>query len=609
MANWRGVHTKKFFPTGLGKALDGMQKANAALATALGVTEKYLRITTQLARVVSANPVEMALRAAIEEIQAFIDGIKGNTGVHAIMIPIQKNLLGVLKATGVDRIDITPYLNHIGAKNSRAGDIAYEMTPDTIRWINDTTNATGGNAGFWRELAISLRDEGDIARPLFPSNYAVTGVAVVMGAVDVAPIYAFNDLFMNLLNFGVRADMAARTQPIAGGLRARVIPIPGENRLGVQLDWTPVPVLMARAAFFKSTLKIKEIIIVRGQNPLLRERFLWHQNFPTPYEPVEYKENIKEYYVYKTDKEPQVLARIKNDGFIARYVDSVPLEDGKHYYYALSLVYEVDGVGAKPSQFSNVAHIHYRQRWHTTRGSEPPDWFYTPALITLFPVLQDIVGKAELYLAGLLTRTTINSGIGQLVLQTLRQIEMLLLDAKRVAASLKRLESMVRLLAQQEIAGMRATTITVERGGMQAWMRELAHRLSDTKDPSRPPYDHQELVAGFIILAGAPREPRLQPIRDLLELFFGEGEKHPLEDVLATMDVITQPGPPLYGAPPGIVLSDPTRNPIVGFDQSMQPIRTADVAANPDAAPETKDPTRPVVFDGTLTPSTRADGC
>lgn len=108
---------------------------------------------------------------------------------------------------------------------------------------------------------------------------------------------------------------------------------------------------------------------------------------------------------------------------------------------------------------------------------------------------------------------------------------------------------------------MYATVITNPSGGINGWLSELAQRMSDTTDPSRPQLSDQSLVLGFVVVAGAPRLPDLSAMTALFNMFFGSHPKNPLFDILQTMDGKPAPAPTTPAAPAPILGYDPALNP------------------------------------------------
>ncbi len=583
--NWHSADLGRFFPNEMRKAADAVSDLNDQIAQGLAIVKSALEFAAAVAAVASADPLELALREAIAQIEEFIDGILEGTTAHALMVPIQKQFYGIgdpIPPTDKDPTSLTPSFDQLAEDGGYPQRVIQDITPETISFVNNSTTALGGNAGYWRVVALSLQDEGDFAKPIFPANFAVAGTAVIFGSESLTGLYRIIAILNKLLHMGLRADMSSRSQPRANNLTARIMPIPTEGRIGVQLDWTPVPPLLIKPLFSSEKAIITEIFVIRSTNPLLRERFAWGNVFPAEPGDSDLPETL----------DTKVIARLRNDGFIARYVDTdSTLEISKPYYYTLSVRYRIGDVFQPMSQFSNTVRVFYDGIPHTTRLSVPPDWFATPSLVQLFPPLQSLSSKIKLYVEGLLTRTVSNNGIADLIKQTVTQIGLLLDQANAVAADLNAIEDLLRSLAAENGTGIYTTNIEVASGGMSAWMGQLATRLSDPADPTRPPFDNGELTAGFVIVAGAPNLPRLAKFRALLALLFGKGSDNPYKQAVDSLP------DPLPLASTGATTT---------FADNMQPVTAATAGGAPAV---TLAPGRKIVFDASMTPSTTLDDC
>lgn len=581
---WHQAELDKLFPDALRDAVSAIDAVNDQITTAYSIIKAALEAAKLLADLASQDPIEAALRQAIEQIEAFLDGLLEGTTAHAIMIPIQKQYFGLgepIPPNSVDPTSITPSFDDLVDDGGYAQQVVRDITPESISFVNTTATATGGNQGYWRELVLSLYDSGDFAKPDFPSNFAVTGACVVFGSENLADLYKIIALLNRLLNMGFRADMAARSQPAPSTLSARIMPMPTKGTIGVQLDWAPIPPVKLAPLFSGEQMIITDIFVIRSTDAQLRERFSWGKVFST--EPTSSNDLV-------SNVNTRVIASIKNDGFISRYIDDSDLDINQAYYYAIALRYRIGDVVQPMSLLSNVVRVFYDARPGTTRFSEPPDWFATPSLVQLFPILETINSKIKLFINGLLARTASNNGIASLIDQTIQQIEALLAQGQKIADELQELENLLRNLANADTAtGIYTTTFDVSRGGMQAWTGELARRLSDGSDPTRPPFDGHELVAGFVIVAGAPTLPRLEAFRALLELFFGSSPDNPFKVAFDSMgtpppptaitfdgNMVATRSPATSTATTGLVTIPSVTKPQVVFDSSMKPAETAD---------------------------------
>lgn len=594
MANkWRSVNIGMFLPNQLLLLADGASEIADQTSNALNAIKSALEIAKALAAAAATNPIEAALRALIDELNALIDALTEDSAVHAIMIPFQKQYFGrgiPAPRESVDPYTVAPNFDQLVNDNAYAEQVVSDITPNTITFINSANTATGGNAGFWKELILSTRDAGDTARPRFANNFAVTGVALVYGSESMKELSRILAALDTLFFLGSRMDPSARTRPVAENVRVLAVPVPGENRIGVQIDWTPVPPVKINALYSDESFKIKEIFIVRSTDPRIRERFSWHGVFPT--EPAD--SGLQE------SGKTKVIARLKNDGFISRYIDNDPaLEENTTYYYTLALRYFIDDEAQPMAPFSAVRRAFYTRRPGSTRRSEPPDWWATPSLVQLFPLLEDYINQAQLFIASLLTRTTSNSGLVNVLQQIINQIERTVRRLEDIVEELERIIDLLRALTDSSLAAISSTKFSVSSGGLDGWLAELARRLSDTSDPTRPPFDNGELVGGVVIVAGAPNILQLTAVDQLLALFFGNnGASRTTAD--RVIDVLGDPPPSLNAVATSLLdnngrLSPAPSNTTIVFAEDFTATRSTTPAVSPQ------------FLDASLTPTTESD--
>jgi hypothetical protein len=262
----------------------------------------------------------------------------------------------------------------------------------------------------------------------------------------------------------------------------------------------------------------------------------------------------------------KVVARIRNNGFVVSFTDSKNLLDPKKtYYYTTCVRYAVDLEVQPMGSLSNVARVERTGPQPSSRQAIPPDWYATSTLAEMFPPLQEAINAVQFGASRLRSITAVNSGGQQLLQQTIQQISAIGQDYQRTIDKTKELTEKLQLLTQEQSpGGIYATTITKSTGGMDAWMAELARRLSDDTDPSAPELSSQAVVIGFVIVAGAPQLPDLSAMIALFELFFGRSTRNPLNAVLEDVDGV--PGTP--------VQTTAASSPILGYTPDMLPSRT-----------------------------------
>lgn len=568
MANkWKGVITGPTFNNFLTPLVDLIIETNKAEDAILKATKTGLEAAKAFAALVSIDPLEEALRLLLAEVTALIDQLAENTTCHGIFIPIQKNYPGfgpfARPGAQVDNLAYTPKFDELLKDGSYEEQLVSSITPETISFINTAPGASGGNAGFWSTLFRSTLDVNDPARPRFDSTFAVSGVAIVFGSAQLSALNRITAALEALFRFGIlSSDMTARTRPVVQNLRA--IPVPtlakkdsnNPARIGVQLDWDPVPPLKINSLYDASaSFIVDEIIIVRSTLPRAREAFRWHDLF--------LREPSNDITDLDFQGSTRVIARLKNYGFIRRYIDDDPsLTEGVTYYYTIALRYFSQEEGASGTDavkirqpmgpFCSMQRVFYNGRTGATRRSNPPDWFALPSLVTAFPPIKDALGTAKLWLAGLIPYSTTNNGFVNILQQLINQIDRLRAQLQRVVDEMKRIIELLKILRDGSLAVVTSTSFNVKRGGMDGWMAELARRLSDPSDPSRPPFDANELVAGIVIVAGAPNFARLEAFDRLKAIFFG-GDDTPIQYVI---DVLGEPPASRRGATREVVEDD-----------------------------------------------------
>lgn len=568
--NWATFGVDSLLPNEITGLVEAVTTITGTLNEILSITKIALEVVKALASTAASNPIEAVLSATIGEIESFIDGLTQQTTAHAIMIPIQKQPFGL----GEPQPTVESTERDIPTATELIEEESFSIGPslDTLDFINAADAAVGGNAGFWRALAISLDDTGDENKPNFPAEFAVAGVCIIFGAEDYKDLQKNFNLFEQVFDMGNRANLNGNTRPVAQNIRTRTLPITGSSpaRVGVQIDWDTIPLAIGFPLYSDAVAIPTEIFVVRSTSPRFREQFSWNQAFSR--EPQESQSDLQE------ENDNKVIARITNDGFVIRHIDNdESLVENQVYYYGLSLRYSIDDEVQPMGNFSNIIRARF-ERPVGTRRSVQPDWWGTPSLIALFPDLENLINTIRLEIAGLGSRTSSNSGASAVIDQTISQIDVLLEQGEALLASINDTAGKVAALTQVELqAATSSTVFSVSSGGMERWMGDLAKRLSDLSDSSRPPFDNSELVAGIVIVAGAPNLPTLQPFLDLLALFFGAEEDNPILDAINSVEVATREAETLV------------------FDNSMSPSREVDPL--PVDPPQT-------VFDPGMNPTT-----
>lgn len=534
---WHSFEPTQFFPAPIRNASAALNSALGTVAKAGKVVERALTAAAAVANVQPANPVEAAVRTTLAQIDRYITGLIGYTQCHAIVIPVRKRIGRRGPADILSRFDDF-------------------LSPSTsgYTFVQNSLATKAGPGVFFRTLVESVADGGDFCRPIFPSDYAVTGACVLVGAESLRDLAAPFHLFSTLFVGNQRLAPAATILPVVQNLR--VMPTAVKGGTGVVLHWDPVPPVNNAPLFSDDVIVSKEIFLIRTVKPFQQGFLHWDDLF-NGQQPSDSRSDLP------STNESRVIARIRNHGFITSHVsDEDLLNPLRTYYFAACVRYTMNGVVQPMGPLSNVVRVTRIQPLPSSRLAIPPDWIATPNFAALFPPLALAINRIRLTASHLGAFTTNNTGGQQLLSQTVEQIRRLATQWEATIVQTEEITARLQAItAINAPGGMYATVITNPSGGINGWLSELAQRMSDTTDPSRPQLSDQSLVLGFVVVAGAPRLPDLSAMTALFNMFFGSHPKNPLFDILQTMDGKPAPAPTTPAAPAPILGYDPALNP------------------------------------------------
>jgi len=220
------------------------------------------------------------------------------------------------------------------------------------------------------------------------------------------------------------------------------------------------------------------------------------------------------------------------------YLDTTkPPDDGSPVYYCVAWETTVtEPSGSTVSKFdkvSTVAKVTQAAPVPSQSGS-PPDWASYGAAADMFPTLaasvQTVIERAKLLINGKPSPTSRVADSLKIVSAMADRLEGkavdLMDDVDALSASLSR-----------PMPGLYVTRMTSGTGGNAFLMTELARRLGNVSDPTRPPFDHGEYVCGLCFVAGAPRLADLQAAVAFLDALFGPPTAtNPLLGIITAID-------------------------------------------------------------------------
>jgi len=532
---WHALEPTQTFPAPLRQATELVSSALSAVTAAGKITEKALQLAQRFATVASTDPIEQVLRNALSQVDAFVTGIDLRTQCHAIMIPIRKRTV------------------REGQDHSSRFDAFLHPDEPAYAYVNTMRTAQGGTRVFYRTLVASVSDAGDPSRPQFPANYATTGVCLMAGAETLSDLQVPLRLFAMLFGSGQRVPAAANILPVVQNLK--VTPAAVAGGVAVMLRWDPLPPRTNTPLYTNDIVRASEIFIIRTTEPPGAQT--WDDLFPGV-TPSDDRTDLP------TNGRAQVVARVRNHGFVTSYTDTQNLlKADATYYFTTCVRYQVGGVQMPMGSLSNSVRVTRSSPSPVSARGMSPDWVATPSFARLMPPLNHAVNRVRLAVSRLGSRTTSNSGSQQLLQQTVAQVQRLTQQWEATAQQVAEITTSLNALTQTGTpTGIYSTTITRSTGGVDGWLAELSRRLADVNDRSRPNFSNESVVIGFVILAGAPRLPDLSALTALLDMLFGKHAKNPLLDVNRALD--RNPAGP-------VVTSTSTATPILGYDDALRP--------------------------------------
>lgn len=512
------------------------ENAIDAIISALEILRSALQALAAL-ELINLSAFQAIIKAAIAAIEAIIQSFLEDTGVYMLFVPVRKQVVVapvVVEALAASNRSVVSFVEGV-SKYAYVGDalVPLSMTadnPELRGFLNSYGSSTGGNAGFFRTVAESLSDQGDLNRPQLDENAAVCGITVVGGAADYLSLLNLIMLFRALIGLPENNNVLAAPEiPVPKNLRAKVAAHEKTSDIIIRLDWdTQVPTVSLTA--YKNAdggtmaATVTRTAILRSESPTLLGQHSPAAIFGT----AELSVGMAVGAGY--DKIEVIDIKDFAPGVSTYYWDdSGSLEKNKTYYYAASYEIRVsesyaDALLLKGSSLgywglSNVVRVTYTNKVNRSALSKPPDWIRTPRVIDVFPDFARIVDEIVSFLESIGDFTTGFLEVLKIYIKWLdEEIQRWERWLARILSVIKRL---IALLAMNVEAGV-SWRAWSGIGGNRFFLADLAKSLSNKEDPYRPPYDRgDEFVMGLVLMAGAPTLNALQPVLKMLELFFG----------------------------------------------------------------------------------------
>ncbi len=571
MSTWNSLDPNQLLPSELTSAVSGI---TSALSSALSALSSGLSIPS-LPSLPSTDTTSIVINAILDTIQGLLTAGK----LHVLIIPIAKTI--PLQPPP----PLPPTLTDL--QNALAIDLG---PPDTIAAdaYSALVTSTGGNAGFYNAFATSLTNPADPNRPQYDDQSdAVFMATMLIGAPRYASITSAASMLDQLTMPKGGNGTVARTIPVPQNLIARPVDSPISSDIGTRLDWD-IPKNTYTSPYFAGiSVAVTRYAVIRSTDPKARAARTVLDFFST--------QNLTEGLTAGLHKVISI-----GSGRTSAYLDTDQLDPAVPVYYCVAWETAVTELGTTTTlpfdKVSNVEKVSVVAPPPPQTGTSP-SWEATGSAIEAFPPLAK-TAQTLLEQARVLAKPSGSSS------SRLNDAMALTTDAfKRLSARASELATDVKRLATslaRPIPSMYVTQIS-GTGGNAFLLQQLARRLGDTSDPSRPPFDNGEYVCGVCFVAGAPRAADLAALLTFFEALFGTAAPaNPLLGLLAAIDTaVTQAeaavfGPNMKPLPAGTVV-----DPITG----KAPVPATQVIAN-DGTPVTGDsPQNPNAGNTNVTPT------
>jgi hypothetical protein len=452
---------------------------------------------------------------------------------------------------------------------------------------------TGGNAGFYNAFAQSLMDLADPNRPQYDAQHdAVVMLTLLVGAPRYASITSAATTLDLIVKPKGGNTMAARTLPVPQSVVGRVVGASVPPGVGIRLDWDAPKDPIAPLYFPGVRFHVTRYAVIRSSSAKLQAASSVLELFPT--------QALTE-GMTSGDFKVIAIGSGKNSAFLDT---ETPIDPKVPQYYCVTWEVEVSENGGATvtlpfSRLSSVVKVTPKVPTPPQTG-ESPDWVATDSAINLFPGLsagaQALIEEARVLLkpsASPLDKIndaiTLATGASQRIAARSKE---LIDDVKRLSTALS-----------SPMPSLYVTQMASATGGNAFLMSELARRLNDKADSTRPPFDAGEYVCGVCFVAGAPRLADLASIITFFEALFGPAAAtNPLMGIVAAIDtVVTQAETAVFG--PDMRPLTPAQAAGVDPATGLPPVPSTPVIADSGTPVATLDPANPNAGDTNVTPT------
>lgn len=502
----------------IAKIIDELRKVLQAVVNLLNAIAKLL--------VGLADAAAALIKQIIDQIREFIEGLLTDAGLYTIFIPNGKRFNTTFAGLG----DITPPMSTLFAPAPTDP----QMSDSQRDFLVNANRYSGGNPGFYRQVAASLNDRGDRNRPQFMNETDWVGGLVLMLGTNIDPFGFLDDLWKLKGTFGSLFKSTNETKvPKPQNLQAYPLVKPGhrDKKLSVLLKWDTLDVPIWTLPDLGNIVLIpKRRAIFAIRNNILASTANNVLELVGTRDITESTTSGDDIFVVS---EREIIP-----GENSYVVRDLPIEDGDVYHFALAWQLRVYGADddwtTDPGQLlpywdlSNMPQVY---PFPTLPDSTPPDWSRTSSVADIMPPVAYFIRVVAGYLEMLANRLMAPSEIVRDYIEFLRK-EMLRYE-QIVESILLQIRSLTELLMlPKKLGGVYIRSFEGE-GGNQFFLSDLAKSL--TSDfPNAPPFHRgDEYVMGIILMAGGP-QLKVKASTDLLKTIFVSGNR----DIISLTDTL-----------------------------------------------------------------------
>jgi hypothetical protein len=529
--NWVNIELEGIVPDAIKQLANTVDSIVAAITTALEIQVTALKVISALTTDL-LNAEALIVKSAISTLENALEPLLGDARAHLLVVPFRKQPNYRLSpenwpVTFMDS-DEGPFEDQELAKEEQ----------ELREKLRQVAFYNGGNQGYVRTVAESLRDEGDTNRPDYDKNNAIYAHVWVAGASDIVGILDALLTLEGLFGISLKSNSLVPRTLIRTpqDLTVKVINAPS-GKIGAVLNWGNPPPEQVFPEFNDIRVRLHEVAVIRSTDDEVIKAKNWTDIFgDTQLDIMEDGAEEKTNVLESTNGKSKVILQYRYDGARSSYLDDEGLERDTDYYYTVAYRYAVqmppgvnvlgatviDGFSIMDYKLlSSVQTARFSDTVAESTGGVKQDWIATPGVLSLIPDLQFYVLVLKEYLTAIADQALGANAALQSYIQFLEdEIDRYNELAETIAGRIQRLTG---LLKTPE-AGIYATSIALEEGGTDAFIRELARRMLDEKDTSAPPFHTgTEFVAGIVLLAGAPNFAQLSSVQTFVELLFGTG--------------------------------------------------------------------------------------